>query len=757
MRIGRRLLCGLTVAVLGLSLVSCGGEKSPYTFKKNKAGAGYICTGAEESAGDELCIPGTYRDKPVTEIGSNAFRGRTGLKKITLPSLLKSIGSYAFEGCVSLEKITLPSGLEKIGDGAFADCSSLRELVIPEKVDNLDNFTFSGCDNLRTLVFKGPIEKLYDRDFSCEKLKAIQIPDSVTAFFPTGTEFQDTLTDIYYEGTLDQWMEVDWEFFYTSGLTLHCSDATVRWYNGMVTRSGWEDLQYDGAWWMEDDILSGEHSSGGKTPVLDVVEDDVLLANAVHFMDCVVAGNAESAQTYLPADTDILLEGTLPRWYGDGTCYELLTTPHEAATTWGSQGDWFFCEPPEEAAARYDFLVTYDSGQDYWNVYLNCIGDMPYVTGGVYEPADGTQDSSTGGGTVTGFVPDYDPGMENLRSVQGAPKYGSYHLGWEECSYSPVKRQDQTLYFIGKDAIKKMPVGGTAADIQIIMDGLKNEYGAIYEFQVVGDWIYFLCGYGNPVINGSVCSLLRLCRVRTDGWTCETITNSIIHPERLNSDDYNTFVVRDGWVYYTAIATEQVSASSTQVETQVCRYELDTGITEILEWHDVKNPNSDSFVICGYNADTMLVKDGKNSKLCLYYYDDGVFKNASAEMQECMGYDFYDDGQGGYVAYRAGKLRAFTPANGYSGELVLESVNPSGVAQVSQSELVVDGGRLFTNFTDINGHSGLQVVENGQYSQINSDWGRNLSYPGDGYLYYTYDINLYRVRPDGSGWEKLDW
>ena len=79
------------------------------------------------------------------------------------------------------------------------------------------------------------------------------------------------------------------------------------------------------------------------------------------------------------------------------------------------------------------------------------------------------------------------------------------------------------------------------------------------------------------------------------------------------------------------------------------------------------------------------------------------------------------------------------------------------MAQVSQSELVVDGDRLYTNFTDINGHSGLQVLENGQYSQINGDWGQNLSYPGDGYLYYTYDVNLYRVRPDGSGWEKLDW
>ena len=126
-------------------------------------------------------------------------------------------------------------------------------------------------------------------------------------------------------------------------------------------------------------------------------------------------------------------------------------------------------------------------------------------------------------------------------------------------------------------------------------------------------------------------------------------------------------------------------------------------------------------------------------------------------MQECWGYDFYDDGRGGSLGYRVGKLRSFTPENGYSGEMVLGSVNPPGVAQVSQSELVVDGDRLYTNFTDINSQSGLQVVENGQYTQINGDWGQNLSYPGDGYLYYTYDVNLYRVRPDGSGWEKLDW
>ena len=760
MGIGRRLLCGLTAAALGLTLAACGGEKSPYTFKKNGGGTGYVCTGAAENAGDTLYIPGTYREKPVTEIGNNAFRGRTELKNITLPSSLKSIGSCAFEGCVSLEALTLPGSLEDIGDSAFANCSSLRELVIPEKVDNLYTATFSGCDNLRTLVFKGPIQKLYDGDFFCENLEVIQIPDSVTHFFTTGAQFQDAMTDIYYKGTLDQWLQVDWEFFYTQGLTLHCSDTTVRWSNGMMNGSSWEELQFDGAWWLEDGILSGTDFSGGDSDGEEPVPDggdDVLFANAVHFMDCVVAGNAQSAQTYLPADTDIILEYNLPRWYGDGASYELLTTPHELETGWGSQGDWFFCEPAEDAAARYDFLVTYDGGQDYWNVFLNYIGDMAYVTGGIYEPADGNQEVSDGGGVVTGFVPDYNPGWENTRSVEGAPKYGRYYLSWGECSYSPVKRQDQMLYFIGQDAIKKMPVGGSAADIQVVLDGLKDEYGVIYEFQVVGDWIYLLCGDQSPIINGSVCNLLRVCRVRTDGWSQETVASNIIHPKQLNSDDYNTFAVRGEWLYYTAISSEQVSASSYSQETQVRRYNLDTGITEIFAWHDVKNPNFDSYVICGYNSDTMLVKDCQEKKIYLYSYDSGAFEEAPAAMQECWGYDFYDDGRGGYLGYRVGKLRSFTPENGYSGDMVLESVNPPGVAQVSQSELVVDGDRLYTNFTDINGHSGLQVVENGQYTQINGDWGQNLSYPGDGYLYYTYDVNLYRVRPDGSGWEKLDW
>lgn len=258
---GRRLLCIFTAAVLALALAGCGGEKSPYTFKKNSDGSGYICTGASESAGSELAIPDTYRGKPVTGIGSNAFNGRTDLRKITLPDSITEIDAYAFMGCSSLTEINLPNQLETIFIGAFTDCGSLTEFVIPESVSKMYDFTFSGCDSLKTIVVKAPLEALYDRDFFCENLEVIQIPDSVTSFFDTGAQFQYSITDIYYEGTFEQWQSVDTDLFYSEGLTLHCSDATLYWYNGMITGPVWDYIDYDGGWWLGGGILSAADAS----------------------------------------------------------------------------------------------------------------------------------------------------------------------------------------------------------------------------------------------------------------------------------------------------------------------------------------------------------------------------------------------------------------------------------------------------------------------------------------------------------------
>lgn len=753
-RISRRLLCILMAAVMVLSLVGCGGEKSPYTFEKNDDGSGYICTGVSEGAGDSLSIPGTYRGKPVTAIGNHAFEGRTELRKVTLPNSVKRIGIWAFSGCTSLAEISLSSQLEVIDQGAFSDCSSLTEFVIPENVASISEFVFGGCTNLKTIVVKARLESLYDRDFFCEDLEVIQIPDSVTSFFATGAQFQYVMTDIYYEGTLEQWLKVDAEFFYTDGLTVHCTDATISWYNGMLTGPGWEYLDYDGGWWLDGGV-SPDEDSGSDTPDSPAPAesyDDVLYANANNFMYCVAESNADSAQTYLPGDSRIYVEDMLPWYYDESTRYELSDSHHDVTTGRESQGDWFCYSPFEDADGRFDFIVSYSGGQDYWNVYVSYIGGMAFVTGAAFEPYYGGSQSGESYAEPVGFVPDYSSeAFANTRSVLGVPDYGYYYF-----NYSPVKRQDQMLYYIGNDAIKKIPVGGSEADIQVILDGLYDEYGTVYEFQIVGDWVYFMSFCRSTSINNHPCEIMRLSRVRTDGMLCETIADNILRPKQLNSEDFNTFAVYGDWVYYVGIVQTQTSATAYDVESQVCRYNPDTGITEIFKWKDAENPNFDSYVISSYNSDTILVEDLENDTFYLYRYDDGSFTEAPG-IAGFSFYDFYDDGRGGYIGYGVGTLRAFNESNGYSGEVILDSVNPAGVAQVRKSELVIYGDQIFTNFTDINTNKGLQVIENGERRSINGDFGQDLSYPGDGYLYYTYSSNLYRVRPDGSGWEQLYW
>ena len=69
----------------------------------------------------------------VTEIGENAFRDCTGLKKIRIPGNVKTVWS-AFEGCTNLENAELEYGIKKLGYYMFFGCTSLESITIPDSV-----------------------------------------------------------------------------------------------------------------------------------------------------------------------------------------------------------------------------------------------------------------------------------------------------------------------------------------------------------------------------------------------------------------------------------------------------------------------------------------------------------------------------------------------------------------------------------------------------------------------------------------------
>ncbi len=144
----------------------------------------YTVSGIGSYAGSNLIIPSSYKGKPITYIGNNAFRNCSSLTSIVLPSSVTSIGVNAFNNCKSLTSVVLPSSVTSIGEGAFFYCSSLTSVVLPSSVTSIGDFAFAVCSSLTSLTFEegSRLTSIGDDAFyQCSKLTSIVLPSSVTS------------------------------------------------------------------------------------------------------------------------------------------------------------------------------------------------------------------------------------------------------------------------------------------------------------------------------------------------------------------------------------------------------------------------------------------------------------------------------------------------------------------------------------------------------------------------------------------------
>lgn len=70
-----------------------------------------------------------------------------------------AVNKNAFAGHDCITDIVLPSGLERIPGGAFSGCSGLRRITIPRKVKSIQEGAFAGCDNLEDVYYEGTREE----------------------------------------------------------------------------------------------------------------------------------------------------------------------------------------------------------------------------------------------------------------------------------------------------------------------------------------------------------------------------------------------------------------------------------------------------------------------------------------------------------------------------------------------------------------------------------------------------------------------
>lgn len=91
-------------------------------------------------------------DAEVTTIGTNAFKGCSGLTSTTIPNTVTSIGSYAFKFCSGLTSIEIPNSVTLMDTCAFQDCTGLTSITIPNSVTRIGSGVFKGCSGLTLIV-----------------------------------------------------------------------------------------------------------------------------------------------------------------------------------------------------------------------------------------------------------------------------------------------------------------------------------------------------------------------------------------------------------------------------------------------------------------------------------------------------------------------------------------------------------------------------------------------------------------------------
>lgn len=208
-----------------------------------------------------------------------------------IPEGVVAIQYYAFGGCESLSSVTIPKSVTIIGDRAFSDCKSLVSITIPKTMRVIGINVFKGCTSLAEIRFEGTmaqwekvkkdvlsfgrhsgdncinyitctdenvplphysiengilewwcigdtnaiipvgVMEIKEHAFQdCTSLTSITIPKSVKEIGDNAFYCCTSLSEIHFDGTMEQWDEVEKNegWFASSALTcVKCTNGVV--------------------------------------------------------------------------------------------------------------------------------------------------------------------------------------------------------------------------------------------------------------------------------------------------------------------------------------------------------------------------------------------------------------------------------------------------------------------------------------------------------------------------------------------------
>jgi hypothetical protein len=106
-------------------------------------------TGFEEGPDSNRFGYSTYY---AATIPGDAFRNKSLLKSISLPTTITKIEGYAFNSCTNLISIVIPNTVTSIYNDAFGSCDNLATVNLGKSVTSIGSFCFAWCKSLSTFT-----------------------------------------------------------------------------------------------------------------------------------------------------------------------------------------------------------------------------------------------------------------------------------------------------------------------------------------------------------------------------------------------------------------------------------------------------------------------------------------------------------------------------------------------------------------------------------------------------------------------------
>lgn len=196
--------------------------------------AGASADGISVIFGNGVTAIPSYLFKPANYSGHEAHVASVTFEQ---GSICKTIGQSAFGGCSALKTVEIPDSIESIETGAFTGCEALQGVYISD-IDAWCGISFASnpLKAAKTLYVDGvavteitiTAAAISDNAFQgCTSLTKVTLSANVQSI-GTYAFLGCTLTDIHFDGTMEQWGQVSLGYAWVSAASaVVCTDGVV--------------------------------------------------------------------------------------------------------------------------------------------------------------------------------------------------------------------------------------------------------------------------------------------------------------------------------------------------------------------------------------------------------------------------------------------------------------------------------------------------------------------------------------------------